>query len=255
MAEDGSAAPLGIEESKALWEHLKQQGYIDAKGKVQDALRAALKVDKVMFPESMAAQADQITQILRKLAGRLEIKNADERRHVRPRQAILDSSEFKALWDRIKYKTTYRVEFDNEKLIENCIQALREAPAIPKTRLQWRKADLAIGKAGVEATEREGAQTVVLEEADIELPDLLTVLQDRTQLTIHRAGRRGHQPPQAPGRRGRHQVPAPRRRALLRPGTLRAGGADRLPQEHAHGDAEVSLRAGGLRLGHGSGIR
>jgi type III restriction enzyme len=189
MAEDGSAAPLGIEESKALWEHLKQQGYIDAKGKVQDALRAALKVDKVMFPESMAAQADQITQILRKLAGRLEIKNADERRHVRPRQAILDSSEFKALWDRIKYKTTYRVEFDNEKLIENCIQALREAPAIPKTRLQWRKADLAIGKAGVEATEREGAQTVVLEEADIELPDLLTVLQDRTQLTrrtIHR---------------------------------------------------------------------
>jgi type III restriction enzyme len=55
--------------------------------------------------------------------------------------------------------------------------------------LQWRKADIAIGKGGVEATEREGAQTVALDEADIELPDLLTQLQDRTQLTrrtIHR---------------------------------------------------------------------
>ena len=49
--------------------------------------------------------------------------------------------------------------------------------------MQWRKADIAIGKGGVEATERGGAQTVVLDETDIELPDLLTQLQDRTQLT------------------------------------------------------------------------
>jgi len=182
-AEDGTSAPLGIEQSRALWEHLKQQGYIDGHGKVQDALRTALKDDCVDLPEEFTAQAPQITQILRKLAGRLEIKNADERRQVRLRQAVLHSSEFKALWDRIKYKTTYRVEFDNEKLIESCIKALRDAPAIPKTRLQWRKADLAIGKAGIEATERDSAQTVVLGEADIELPDVLTELQDRTQLT------------------------------------------------------------------------
>jgi type III restriction enzyme len=188
-AEDGRTTPLGVERSKALWDHLKGQGYIDARGKVQDALRAALKADEVKLPDSFEPQAAQITQILRKLAGRFEIKNADERRQVRPRQAVLHSTEFKELWDRIKHKTTYRVEFDNEKLIESCIKTVRDAPPIPKTRLQWRKADLAIGKAGVEATEREGAQTVVLDEADIELPDLLTQLQDRTQLTrrtVHR---------------------------------------------------------------------
>ena len=42
---------------------------------------------------------------------------------------------------------------------------------------------MAMGKAGVEAIGREGAATVVLDESDIELPDLLTDLQDRTQLT------------------------------------------------------------------------
>src|SRR6185436_2507960 len=125
----------------------------------------------------------QITQILRKLAGRLEIKNADERRQVRLRQAVLHSPEFIALWDRVKHKTTYRVEFDNETLVKRCIGALRAAPPIPKTRLKWRKADIAIGKAGVEATERRGAQSIALEEAGLELPDLLTQLQDRTQLT------------------------------------------------------------------------
>ena len=33
------------------------------------------------------------------------------------RRAVLDSPEFKALWERIKHRTTYRVAFDNEKLI------------------------------------------------------------------------------------------------------------------------------------------
>jgi type III restriction enzyme len=186
---EGKTAPLGIEQSKALWEHLKTQGHIDAKGKVQDSLKQALKDGTLTVPEAFAAQRDQITQVLKKLAGRLEIKNADERRQVRTRQAVLHSAEFKALWDRIKHKTTYRVQFDNEKLVENCVDALRKAPPIPKTRLQWRKADIAIGKAGVEATERGGAATVVLDESDIQLPDLLTDLQDRTQLTrrtIHR---------------------------------------------------------------------
>jgi len=84
---------------------------------------------------------------------------------------------------RIRDRTTYRVEFDNEKLIRNCTKALKDAPAIPRTRLQWRKADIAIGKAGVEATESQGATMVVLTEADIELPDILTDLQDRTRLT------------------------------------------------------------------------
>ena len=186
---DGQTAPLGFEESQALWEHLKAAGMIDAKGKVQDALKKALKDGKLAVPDRFAPQIGQITEILRKLSGRLEIKNADERRQVRTRQAVLNSPEFKALWDRIKHKTTYRVQFDNEKLIDSCIRALKDGPHIAKTRLQWRKADIAIGKAGVEATEREGAATVVLDEADIELPDLLTDLQDRTQLTrrtIHR---------------------------------------------------------------------
>lgn len=187
--EDGQAKPLGFEQSEALWEHLKTYGYLDAHGKVQDSLRTALEDGTLAVPEEFAAQKDQISDILRKASGRLEIKNADERRQVHTRQAVLHGPEFKALWDRIKHKTTYRVAFDNETLIESCIRELQNGPPIAKTRLQWRKADLAIGKAGVEATENKGATTVALEETDIELPDLLTDLQDRTQLTRHTISR------------------------------------------------------------------
>jgi type III restriction enzyme len=181
--EDGRQAPLGVEQSEALWDHLKSQGYIDAKGKVQDVLKKALKEGTLSVPDSFEPQLEQITDVLRKLAGRLEIKNADDRRPVRVRKEVFLSPEFKALWDRIKHKTTYRVQFDNEKLVRDCVEAVQKAPPIPKARLQWRKADITIGKAGVEATEREGASTVVLTEGDIELPDVLTDLQDRTHLT------------------------------------------------------------------------
>ena len=180
--EDGKEAPLGFEQSKILWAHLKSQGYLDAKGKVQDALKLALKNGTLVVPTEFEVQRNQIAEVLRKLSGKLEIKNADDRKPICTRQAVLHSPEFKALWDRIKHQTTYRVQFDNEKLIENCVNSLRNAPPIAKTRLQWRKANISIGKGGVDTKEKSGADTVMLNEGDIELPDLLTDLQDRTQL-------------------------------------------------------------------------
>ena len=181
--ENGEAKPFGSEASERLWESLQAQGYIDAQGRVLDSLRKALKDETFRAPEEFSAQQQEIAAVLRKAAGRLDIRNADERRTVRPRQAVLHSEEFKALWERIKHKTTYRVAFDNERLREECAKALRDAPPIPSTRLQWRKAGIAIGRSGVEAVETTGALTTGLNEADIELPDLLTELQDRTQLT------------------------------------------------------------------------
>ena len=180
---DGQTKALGFAESQALYEHLNAKGYVDAKGRIQDSLRKALKDDSLALPERFTVDRAAIISVLSKLAGRLDIKNADERMSVRPRQTVLDSAEFKSLWDRIKHKTIFRVTFDNEELLQRCAEALRKAPAIPRTRLQWRKADIAIGQGGVDATETAGATTVVLDEADIELPDVLTELQDRTQLT------------------------------------------------------------------------
>ena len=185
VGEDGEAAPLGMEQSQSLWNHLKAAGLIDANGRVQDSLKTALKDGTLTLPAEFDGQKGQIAELLRKLSGRLEIKNADERKQIplrkgRDGKAIYLSEEFKALWDRIKHQTTYRVQFDNDKLVTDCIASLQKAPYIAKARLQWRKADIAIGKAGVE---KAGAATVVLDESDIELPDVLTDLQDRTHLT------------------------------------------------------------------------
>ena len=179
----GRSESLGVEQSEALWVHLKESGFIDANGKVQDRLRTALKEGTLQLPDTYRPHLPQVQEILRKLAGKLDIKNADERVQVRTRQAVLHGAEFKALWDRIKHKTTYRVLFDNEALIQKCAEAITACPPINKTRVQIRKADLAIGKGGVQAQETAASAPITLDEADIDLPDILTHLQDATQLT------------------------------------------------------------------------
>ena len=185
---DGKVAPLGVDQSKALWDHLRAAGHIDAKGKVQDSLKTALKDGKLALPEAFEPYRGQVAELLRKVTGRVEVKNRDDRETVPLRKGadgktVTLSEDFKALWDRIKHKTTYRVQFDNDKLIRDCTAALTRDLHIARARLQWRKAEIGIGKSGVEAREKKGAYTVTLDEADIELPDLLTDLQDRTQLT------------------------------------------------------------------------
>ena len=182
-AADGGTKPFGPTASQHVHEYLQTQGYLDAAGWVQDSLRHALAEGALDVPDDFAPQRGEIAAVLRRSAGRLEIRNADERRCVRPRQAILHSPEFKALWDRIKHKTAYQAVVDNVRLRAQCVAALRNAPAIPRTRLRWRTADLAVGQSGVEATETAGAATVALDQPDLPLPDVLTELQDRTQLT------------------------------------------------------------------------
>jgi type III restriction enzyme len=163
---------------------MKSEGLVDARGKVQDSLKKALKDGTLALPEPLSTHLPHVKEILRKLAGRLDIKNADDRKQIKTRQTVLHSAEFKALWDRIKHKTTYRVQFDNEALIKKCTQAVVDvAQQVVATRLQWRKADLEIGKGGVAATQTTASAYIKITEDDIPLPDLLTDLQDKTQLT------------------------------------------------------------------------
>lgn len=176
---------LGFARSKMIFAALQSEGYLDRSGRIQDKLRVALRNGTVTLPNRAAHYVGPVSAALKKVAGRLEIKNADERVVVKTRRAILESAEFQTLWDRIKHKTTYRVHFDNEKLIADCAKAIANGPPVAKARVRIRKADLSIGQGGVEAKERDknSGTIVTIEEGDIALPDVLTDLQDRTQLT------------------------------------------------------------------------
>ena len=180
---NGNPAPLGVDVSEKIWTFLNEQKLIDNEGNVQDSLKDALKSGTFDLPEEFQAHKDDVTAILKKLARKLDIKNADERKTINLNKEKFLGDDFKQLWDRIKYKTTYRVNFNNEKLITDAAEAIAEAPPITKTRVKFRKAGLKIGKDGVTVEKGKESLFTTINENDIELPDILTELQDKTQLT------------------------------------------------------------------------
>ena len=183
---DGQPRAMGVDLSKQLWEHLKDAGLIDVRGQVLNTLRKALKEGTLALPDVFASARQPIINLLRRLAGKLDIKDANKRETVKLRREVFLSDDFKALWDRIKHRTTYRVQFDNELLIRRCAgtirQYLTDAP-VTRTRLRFRTATVLLSQGGVDTKETAKSHFVSMTEGDIPLPDLLTELQDRTQLT------------------------------------------------------------------------
>ncbi len=179
---EGKPQYMGVETSGQLWEHFKAQGYIDAGGNIQDSLRAALNTGTLNVPPTAAAQFPQIVAALKKLAGRLNIQNAADRKRVTLNKRVYLSPEFKQLWDRIKYKTTFRVRFDSAALVAKCAGEIRAIPSVGKARFVFRRGQAEIDRGGVQMKEVE--QSVhVYDARDYPLPDIVSYLEEQTHLT------------------------------------------------------------------------
>lgn len=178
---EGNDMFLGANKSEEIHQNLLTKKYIDQRDKVTDALRVALKTDTVELPEQHDEYVDQILVSLRRVAGGLNIKNSDDKRTVRLNKAVFESPEFKELWDKIKYKTTYNVDFDPEELVKNCAEKIKNTLAIGKTKFTYGRATTEITRGGVDITERKES-THLYDVRDYQIPDILSYLQNETNL-------------------------------------------------------------------------
>ncbi len=97
-------------------------------------------------------------------------------------KAVYLSDAFKQLWERIKHRTTFRVDFDSEELIEECVSEIRDRLVIGKARFIYTKVTTSISKAGIETKEIKKG-TYVYNAKNYQLPDIITYLQNETNLT------------------------------------------------------------------------
>jgi type III restriction enzyme len=181
-AEGEPPAGLGEESSKKIWQALRDAGLVDAKGKVTEALRRALDEGSLTLPAEFEKHRSPIQEILTKLAAGLVIKNADEKRPtIRLREAVLQGEEFRQLWERIRGKTTYRVNFDPELLVQNCVDAVRGL-VIPPPVVRTRITKLETARAGILIGAERTDAPAALHSGNTPLPDVISELQDKTQL-------------------------------------------------------------------------
>src|SRR5690606_15558401 len=125
----------------------------------------------------------QIIETLKQTAGKLEIKRNEDKQVVKINKHVLLSPEFKELWDKVKYKTTYSVRFDSDHLIKACQKHISDRLVVNRGKLVYEKASLDITKGGISVVgEPETEYGTIDTEIEV-LPDIVSYLQNETQLT------------------------------------------------------------------------
>jgi type III restriction enzyme len=180
--DDGSIEYLGQEASEAIFKAFLDNGYIDEKGEVQDKLKIAIKDNKLNVPAEYEHVKEEIIALARKVCSGLNIKNNSDKKTIKLNKRVFLDPEFKNLWDRIKYKTTYSVDFDSEKLIEECCKEMQRSLTVSSPKLIYTKAGIDISAAGVVAEESD-RYTVAIDNQQENLPDIIAYLQNETNLT------------------------------------------------------------------------
>lgn len=182
--EEGQYQYLGATSSEAIYDYLKDKHYIDSKGKIQDSLKLDMRDNKFQVPAEFQHLQAEITSVIKKIAGNLNIKDASDKRLITLNKEVLLGEDFKELWEQIKYRTTYNVNFDSQRLIEECATKIANELTVGKIKYVYSKAKNRITKVGVEIDDDSITEkSIDLEIVDYELPDIITYLQNETNLT------------------------------------------------------------------------
>ena len=70
------------------------------------------------------------------------IKNKQKRAAVKYRKGFELDEKFKDIWDKIKYQTTYKVDYDSHELIKKAAKAVNQMPVTKKRLSKQRKLPL-----------------------------------------------------------------------------------------------------------------
>ncbi len=194
LADDGIRHVLGEKLAVDLYNFLLQEEYIETEkvkgiavaAKPTQKLRDTIKVapEKIVPNEEIfVPYAAAIIKRTTELATKIDIKKHKNKETVRFNKRVYDSGEFKALWNKIKYKSIYSVEFDSNVFKKKCIAELSEIEVdkviynIERGRIQIDSDSGVSDKDGVYSDSAALAQKGV-----IRIPDIVRYLQNETGL-------------------------------------------------------------------------
>jgi type III restriction enzyme len=179
---DGVEKPIGRDAAEEIRAALVGQKMLDNDGRIQPAFDPKRKDFQLELPEGQRDLAPAVTDLLASYQIERHIRKDRDERVNRLRKEIQLSPEFQALWDRIKPKTTYRVEFQTDELVRRAVDALRRMERIERPTIDVRTGQIDLARGGLTTTGISAAREQVLY-GDGPVPDLLAYLQNETELT------------------------------------------------------------------------
>ncbi|MGQ9424877.1 restriction endonuclease [Gilvimarinus sp. F26214L] len=192
------AESLGQEKSKQLWQALKAEGYLDAKGDITQQFRPDDLYFSLKLPEEYQPLENEIIDTLRGFMFAGRVKDARNRTPITYNKRVELNPDFKELWEKISQKTRYAIAFDTVELIDLASHKLQTMAKVQPVTLTIDHTQAKLTEAGVGAERQIQTSRSRYVTSHTELPDLLGALQERTELTrgtlldiIRRCGRLG----------------------------------------------------------------
>lgn len=173
---------LGIDKSTKLVEHFKSMKYLDKKNHGTQSLLKAIKDDTLDIPEEFESSKDQIVEIIQhkmKLVKEI-VKDSRERKNVEVNNSALNT-EFNILWDKIKHKTTFNVEINDEMFVILAAAKMKDKISVKKTKYIRSSGKFINSEGGID-TKDVGYREYSLKETKYDLPDIVGELKDATNL-------------------------------------------------------------------------
>ncbi|OFL73568.1 DEAD/DEAH box helicase family protein [Rothia sp. HMSC075F09] len=178
---DGKETVLGAKHSAKIWDHLHQRGYINDQGEVQGSWVPEQLGFTIKLPGQYAEYEDDVINIVNACKMETIIKRKRKRVTRKLNKELYAAPGFEEFWDKITQRTTYRVNFERQALVDACVNRIKTAPEIEPIRIQVTRTKMTMTRGGTKGSTL-GLRGVNLT-GSYPLPDIVAQLQEATSLT------------------------------------------------------------------------
>lgn len=184
VVREGKEERLGTEASETIVKSFKKKDYISKDGEALEKLEKALENNLLEIPEEYKKYEKEIIARTKQAIEGIKIKKAKEKKEVKLNKQRYLSSEFKDLWNKIKYKTVFQVDFSTDELIDQCIVEMEKSLIKTKRKISQYTAEVQVKEGGITGKETSSHREYSMKKVKLdELPDIVTNLQNETDLT------------------------------------------------------------------------
>lgn len=177
----GKETRLGTKRSAEIWDHLHRRGFINDQGEVQGSWVPEQLGFTIDLPEQYAEYEDDVINIVNACKMETIIKRKRKRVARKLNKELYAAPGFEEFWDKITQRTTYRVKFERQALVDACVNRIKTAPRIEPIRIQVTRTKMTMTRGGTKGSTlgSRGANLT----GSYPLPDIVAQLQEATSLT------------------------------------------------------------------------
>ena len=181
IIKDEVEIPIGRKASEEIWKELLGKGFINVIGIIQPSFNPSKDGFTLGLSTQFSSKESDIVEILKSYQLERHIAKDEPAKRLKINKQIFLDPDFENLWNKIKFRTTYKVDYLSGSLIDNAIKAIKLMDKIEQVKVAYREDIIGIEKKGV-TTSNTKANEIKLEYSG-KLPDILAYLQKETELT------------------------------------------------------------------------